>query len=84
MKPAKPDTEIGLDEKLDEKLGKNRSMILRLMMSNPAVTVSELSTALSISRTATDKNIQILKSQGYVERIGSAKGGHWRVRGSIK
>ena len=80
MEPAKLDAGTGLDEKLDEKLGKNRAMILRLMAANPTVTVSELAAALNISRTATDKNIQVLKSQGYVERIGPAKGGHWKVR----
>jgi ATP-dependent DNA helicase RecG len=50
------------------------------MRSNPRITVSEIAEKLGMSRTAADKNIQILKSQGYVERIGAAKGGFWQVK----
>ena len=73
-----------LDERLDEKLSNNRATILRLMTANSTVTVSELAAILKISRTATDKNIQMLKSQGYLERIGPAKGGHWNVKSTAK
>jgi ATP-dependent DNA helicase RecG len=73
--PAKPKD----GTRLDEKLGKNRATILRLMRANSTVTVSELAAALKISRTATDKNIQVLKSQGYLKRVGPAKGGRWEV-----
>lgn len=72
--PAKTD-----GVKLDEKLGRNRAAIVRLMNDNPRITVSELAEALNISRTAADKNIQVLKARGYVSRIGPAKGGHWEV-----
>ena len=68
-----------LDKKLDEKLGVNRATIVRLMRDNPKITVSEIAVKLGISRTATDKNIQILKSQGYIQRVGAAKGGHWEL-----
>jgi predicted HTH transcriptional regulator len=64
---------------LDEKLGGKRIDINRLMKTNPKITVSEIAEALQISRTATDKNIQILKSKGYINRQSPAKGGHWVV-----
>lgn len=70
---------LGKGVRLDEKLGKNRAAIVRLMKKNSHITVSELATALRISRTAADKNIQILKSKGYIRRKGPAKGGHWDV-----
>jgi ATP-dependent DNA helicase RecG len=41
---------------LDEKLGINRATILRLMRSNPKITVSEIAARLQMSRTAADKN----------------------------
>jgi len=68
-----------LDERLDEKLGENRSKIVSLMRSNPRITVTEIGRKIGISRTAADKNIQILKKDGWVKRVGPAKGGHWEV-----
>ena len=49
------------------------------MLAHPKITVNQLAADLEMSRTAIDKNIQILKSQGYIKRIGPAKGGHWEV-----
>jgi len=68
-----------LDEKLDEKLGKRRAAIIRLMIKNSNITVTEVGKNLGISRTAADNNIQVLKKKGWVRRIGPAKGGHWEV-----
>jgi predicted HTH transcriptional regulator len=68
-----------LDERLDEKLGENRAAIIRLMRKNSRITVSEVAKALQISRTAADKNIQVLKAKDYIRRVGPAKGGHWEV-----
>jgi len=69
----------GLDEGLDERLGENRAAIVRLMRKSSRITVSEVAKALQISRTAADKNIQVLKARGYIRRVGPAKGGHWEV-----
>lgn len=69
-----------LGKRLDEKLGKNRAAIVRLMRTNPKITVTEIAKSLHISRTAADKNIQILKTEGYITRIGSAKGGQSQVK----
>lgn len=68
-----------LDKKLDEKLGENRARIIQLMRANSRITVTEIGKQLGMSRTAADKNIQILKRDGWVKRIGPAKGGHWEV-----
>ena len=75
---------IGLDEKLDEKLGQRRAAILRLVRGNPKITVTGLARSLGISRTAADKNIQVLKTEGWLARIGPAKGGHWEVKKSAR
>ena len=70
---------VGLGEKLGEKLGETRATIMKAMRDNPRVTVTKLAEILGISTTAVEKNIQYLKSQGYVKRHGPAKGGHWEV-----
>ncbi|MFQ5639042.1 MAG: HTH domain-containing protein, partial [bacterium] len=66
-------------EKLGEKLGEKRALIVISMLNNPAITVAMLAETLKISTTAVENNIRILKKQGYITRIGPAKGGHWEV-----
>jgi len=67
-------------EKLGEKLGKTRATIVEAMRDNPKVSARALAQSLGMSITAVEKNIQILKTQGLVQRIGPAKGGHWKVK----
>lgn len=68
-----------LDDKLDDRLGERRAMILRAMAQRQTISVTELAALIGISRNAANKNIQFLKDNGWVKRIGSAKGGHWEV-----
>ena len=77
--PGGQSTRGRLGEKLGEKLGKTRAAMLKFMRDDPKVTVKVLAQSLSLSTTAVEKNIQFLKSHGYVQRIGAAKGGHWKV-----
>ena len=80
--PAQPHT-VDAGEKagdrLGEKLGETRAAIVKLMQDDPKVTMTKLAETLHISTTAVEKNIHYLKSRGYVERIGPAKGGHWKI-----
>ena len=49
------------------------------MRDNPNITVSELHQILGISKTAVEKNLKFLKENDYIDRIGSKKGGYWKV-----
>jgi ATP-dependent DNA helicase RecG len=60
-------------------LGETRAAIIQAMQDNPKVTAKRLAEILGISTTAVEKNIQHLKTQGYVKRHGPAKGGHWEI-----
>jgi len=66
-------------EKLGEKLGETRQTILDRLHRDPAVTIVKLADGLDLSTTAIEKQISILKEQGYLKRVGPAKGGHWKV-----
>ncbi len=68
-----------MGERLGERLGKTRATIVEAMRDNPKVSARALAQALGLSVTAVEKNIQALKTQGLVQRIGPAKGGHWEV-----
>jgi ATP-dependent DNA helicase RecG len=69
-----------LGERLGEKLGETRAAIIRAMLANSKVTTTQLAKSLNISTTAVEKNIQFLKAQGLIARMGPAKGGYWKVR----
>lgn len=68
-----------LGERLGERLGETRAAIILAMIDNPKITVTKLAAQLSISTTAVEKNINYLKTEGYIRRIGPARGGHWEV-----
>ena len=61
------------------RLNARRARIVAEMRDNPNVTAAELAKMLSISETAIDNNIAFLKNNGYIERVGSTKGGYWQV-----
>lgn len=69
----------GLGDKLGNRLGDNQRQILEFIKNNPRISLSQLSKLLSISQTAVEKNINKLKINGIIKRIGPAKGGHWQV-----
>ncbi len=71
---------IKLGDKLGVKLGENEIKIIELMRENKYITTKELSEHIKISTTAVDNNISKLKKKGILERIGSAKGGHWKIK----
>jgi len=72
-----PNKELG--NKLGDKLGETRRKIIEYIYNDSKISTKELSSNLNISTTAIDKNIKFLKENGYIKRIGSAKGGYWEV-----
>ena len=66
-------------EGLGERLGETRAAIVRAMLAEPSVTTTQLAAALKISTTAVEKHLRLLRSQGYIQRVGPARGGHWEV-----
>lgn len=70
-KGTEKSTEIG-SEKSSEK-------ILALLQDQPTLSAKSLAAALGISPRAVEKLLARLRGEGRLERIGAAKGGHWRV-----
>ncbi|MCE1180858.1 MAG: winged helix-turn-helix transcriptional regulator [Rhodocyclales bacterium] len=58
---------------------KTEDRILQMLRDDPRHSVQQLGDALGISKRAVLKQIEKLKQQGRLSRIGSAKGGHWEV-----
>ncbi|MDR3129384.1 MAG: Fic family protein [Tannerellaceae bacterium] len=64
-------------KRLGINLNKNQEKILELIVSNPKVTIVEMSKQLSVSETAIENNIKKLKEKCLLTRVGSDKTGHW-------
>lgn len=69
------------DKKASRKrpLNKTRRMIISEMHHNPQVTKAQLVHLIGVSDTAVDKNIRLLREDGYIERVGANKNGYWSV-----
>ncbi|MDR1060234.1 MAG: Fic family protein [Clostridiales bacterium] len=65
-----------------EKYAENETQksILRLLMARPAISAKKMAEDVGMSSRGVQKSIDALKKQGLVERVGSAKGGHWVVK----
>ena len=61
---------------------KTEDQILDLIRHDASVTTAALGAALGITKRAILKQIDKLKAQGRLRRVGPAKGGHWEVLGS--
>ena len=60
-------------------LNDRRKKILSEMRDNPNITMEQLHTLLGISQTAVENNVAFLRTNGYIERIGSRRNGYWKV-----
>ena len=50
-----------------------------MVEKKPTISKKEMAAIIGISTTALDKNIEKLKKKGLLQRIGSAKSGHWKI-----
>ena len=78
IKNYKAETE-GLVEGLAEGWVESQQAILRMIEKNPSLSKREMAATIGISTTALDKNIETLKKKSLLQRVGSAKGGHWKI-----
>lgn len=71
-----------LKEALDEMNKSNQKsnqIIVAAMRQNPSVTINELQDIIGLSESGVKKIIRQLRTDGIIQRIGGAKGGHWQV-----
>ncbi len=68
-----------LGNQLGNQLGNTKERIIAEMKTNPKVSATQLAEKLSMSITAVEKNIQWLRENGLIKRIGRTRG-HWEVK----
>jgi ATP-dependent DNA helicase RecG len=63
----------------DETSEKTSEKILEAITSNNQITISELAETIGLTTRSIERNIKKLQQEGKLERIGSFKGGHWKI-----
>ncbi|MEA3451098.1 MAG: winged helix-turn-helix transcriptional regulator, partial [Bacteroidota bacterium] len=67
-------------EKTTQKtIEQTRVKIIELINQNNKITRQELAERLNLTVKGVDWNINLLKEEGKLKRIGPDKGGHWKV-----
>lgn len=58
--------------------------VLELIIKNNQTTAAQISESLKISLSTAKRRIKTLKEKGIIERIGSDKTGHWKIKSHIE
>jgi ATP-dependent DNA helicase RecG len=65
---------------VENELTESQIKVLRLIRTNPKITLKAISDELNINISAVQKHIDKLRKKGVVERIGPSFGGFWNVK----
>ena len=76
----KSELENGSEKSSEKTSEKSSEKILALLASTVQMTTKELAEKLGIGQRAVEKQIEKLKREGRLQRIGPDKGGHWQVQ----
>jgi len=75
---AQPDN---VTDKNEIATAKRTKVILEHIANNPNISTSELATQLEVSKRTILRDINTLKQQNKLERIGKEKTGYWKING---
>ena len=78
MSPKNTEKVIEKAALLNEKLTKNRILIIKLMIEDPYIPKSELSKHVGISENSISRNIEAMRGK-YLRRVGPDNGGFWEI-----
>ena len=62
-----------------EEIEKSSDKILELVQNDATLSAQKIAELLGISSRAVEKQLAALKEKGKLQRIGSKKGGYWKV-----
>ena len=81
--PKRPENPIS-DQKTDPKRPENpindqKRQILELIRRNPTISRMELAKCLGLHNSSIKRRLEAMVTDGYINRVGSDKGGYWEV-----
>jgi ATP-dependent DNA helicase RecG len=77
---SKENVTENVTQNVTENVTENRTTyILEAIRNNPKITTKILSQQLNIARMTLHRDLEKLKNEGIIKRIGSDKGGYWQV-----
>ena len=65
--------------KVTQKVTVNQQKILKAIKDNPFIIQDELSKVIGLSRKSIIQNMNKMKDNGLIKRVGAAKNGHWEI-----
>jgi len=69
-----------ISKNVPENVPENRlDSIVKLIKKNKEISMLEISKLLNVNQKTIKRDIQILKTEGIIERIGPDKGGYWKI-----
>ncbi|MBI4396252.1 MAG: putative DNA binding domain-containing protein [Elusimicrobia bacterium] len=78
-RPSKDLSHSTVEKTVVKTVVKTREKIIALIRQNPALTRAEIAKNTGLSVRGVEWNLDELKKQGILKRIGPDKGGHWEV-----
>jgi ATP-dependent DNA helicase RecG len=75
----KMEAEESAGKNVGEVSEKTSEKILSMMKDNENITIAELTEAIGVSSRSIERNIDKLKQEGKINRIGADKGGYWQI-----
>ncbi|MCL1875924.1 MAG: winged helix-turn-helix transcriptional regulator [Synergistaceae bacterium] len=54
--------------------------IIKMIIENPTISAKAIANSVNMTPRGVQKNIDVLKRAGLIERVGAAKGGYWVVK----
>ena len=67
------------EKSAEKNLSESAEKIILCMKNNSSITIAELCKETGLSDRGVRKNIEKLKANGYIRRVGPDKGGHWEM-----
>lgn len=79
VRRKKADDAVSAEDSSQKTSQKTSQKIIQLMQNDPMITIAELAQNIGITERAIKMQIEKMKAQGKIKRIGPDKGGSWEV-----
>jgi len=74
----------GMKSGMESGMKNTANNILELIGENNLISISEIAKKLNISRSAIQKHVENLKTNGTIEHVGADKGGYWKIKENME